>query len=204
MKIIDKDDLPDFTLPLPLYSAIHIADAIGRDGEEFDVFIGLEKKYAEQLKKLSLDESDTELQEKTGDKNRFGLGSYEDWYKKNRTPFCLIHKRTDALAALIWFGPKPIGAKSSKFGIEKPYEIQDEWHTISFRSYPAFRGKGIMKNFSKFVIEIYKNHFPNAKFWTGTDDRNTAFIKLISDLRFKVDEENSDLESHWLVMTRRW
>src|SRR3989344_4712793 len=90
MKIIPQNNVPEFSLPLPIFSSIHLADAIGRDGEEFSVFVGLVKKYAEQLKALALDESDVDLQKYTGDKERFGLGSYEDWYNKNRTPFALV------------------------------------------------------------------------------------------------------------------
>ena len=188
---------------MPIYSAIRIADGIGKDGEEFDVYVGLEKKYIEQLKQLSLDNKDVDLQSHTGDRARFGEGSYEVWYNKSRTPFCLIHKRTDALAAFIWFGPKPLGEKSLKFRKDREYEKQDIWHTISCRSYPLFRGKGLMKNFIKFAMDIYKNHFPSVMIWNGMDDRNTAMVKLSSDLGFETDKENSDLSEHWLVMVKK-
>jgi hypothetical protein len=203
VKIIPKENLLNFSLPLPIYSAIRIADGIGKDGEEFDVYVGLEKKYIEQLKQLSLDNKDVDLQSHTGDRARFGEGSYEVWYNKSRTPFCLIHKRTDALAAFIWFGPKPLGEKSLKFRKDREYEKQDIWHTISCRSYPLFRGKGLMKNFIKFAMDIYKNHFPSVMIWNGMDDRNTAMVKLSSDLGFETDKENSDLSEHWLVMVKK-
>ena len=202
MKIIHKHDAPEFSLPLPLHASIHLADAVLKDGEEFDLFVGITKKYADQLKKLSLDERDADLQNFTGDKKRFGEGSYEAWYKKNRTPFILIDKRTDELAAIIWFGPKPLGAKSRKFGEEKEYENQNKYHTVSFRTYPVFRGRGIMKNFSSFVMEIYKKHFPNSIFWTGTDNRNNIFIKFISALGFWPDQKHSALAENWLVMVK--
>ena len=80
MKIIHKDNFKNFSLPLSIFYSIHIADAIAKDGEEFDIFIGLEKKYVEQLKQFSLDKRDVELQNNTGDKERFGKGSYEDLY----------------------------------------------------------------------------------------------------------------------------
>ena len=207
MKIIPKENLPDFFLPLPIYSAIHVADAIGKDGEEFDLFIGLEKKYIEQLKQLSLDERDAILQNNTGDRARFGEGSYEDWYAKNRTPFCLIHKRTDALAALVWIGPKTLGKKSIKFGQEsnekEKTKVGDNWQTISCRAYPPFRGKGHMKNFIKFVLDVYKNKFPNSKFWLGVDNRNKIALRLFSGLEFEIDEENSILLENWLIMVKK-
>lgn len=203
MKIISREKLPDFSLPLPIYSAVHLADAIGKDGEEFEVFVGLEKKYTEQLQKLSLDKNDVDLQEHTGDRARFGEGSYEVWYNKNRTPFCLIHKRTDALAAFIWFGPKPLGEKSMKFRKDREYKKQDTWHTISCRSYPPFRGNGLMSNFIKFAMELYKNYFPNVLIWDGMDDRNKAMVKLSEELGFEIDKEKSDLPEHWLVMVKK-
>ena len=202
MKILKRESLPDFSLPLPLYASVHVADAICRRGEEFDVLVGLDKKYAEQLRALSLDESDTELQSNTGDYRRFGAGSYESWYQKNRTVFALIHKQTDALAAIIWFGPKPLGKKSIKFGGADGYETEAEWHTVSVRSYPTFRGRGMMRTFLEFSMNIYKRYFINIKFWAGMDDRNESIVKLLSDLGFKVNEENSDLAENWLVMTK--
>ena len=207
MKIITKKIFPDFSLPLPIYTSIHIADGVGKDGEEFDVYVGLNEKQAEQVKNLSLDENDSELQNNTGDLNRFGYGSYEDWYKKNRTPFCVIHKRTDALAALIWFGPKLLGKKSIKFGkaMEEGEQSDpvDNWHTIVFRSYPPFRGKGLMKNFALFAMDIYKKHFPHAMFWLGTNDGNKGMRKLGLELNFEPDENASDLSMNWLVMIKK-
>ena len=188
MKIIPQNDLQKFSLPLPIYQSIHIADAIGRDGEEFSVFIGLEKKYVEQLRKLSLDESDIDLQKNTRDKKRFGEGLYEDWYKKNRVPFYLIHKRTDALAALVWLGPEPL----------LPNEA--DWHTAGWRSYPTFRGKGLMKNFTKFAVDLYVKSVPDVKLWVAFKKENTGSAKLATSLGFEISEEASDNVS--LVMIK--
>jgi hypothetical protein len=208
MKIATKKDFPDFSLPPPIFSAICIADGIGKDGEEFDVFMGLDKEHVRQLVNLSLDTNDADLQNNTGDRKRFGEGSYEDWYEKNRTPFCLIHKRTNALAALIWFGPKSLGIKSIKFGVEEnpgePHETEYNWHTISCRSYPGFRGKGLMKNFTQFTMDIYRKKFSGVAFWAGMDNRNKGIIKLLSELGFEISEENSDLTENWLVMTKKY
>lgn len=202
MRVILRENLPNFSLPLPVFSSIHIADAINKEGEEFDVLLGLDTKYVEQLKNLSLDKSDTDLQNNTGDFNRFGVGSYEDWYKKNRTIFALINKQRDILSAIVWFGPKSLGKKSIKFGKEEDNEYQTKWHTVSVRSYSVWRGKKMMKNFVEFALNFYKKYFVNIKFWMGTDDRNIAAVKLFSELNFETDEENSDLEENWLVMTR--
>ncbi len=204
MKILAKKDFHNLLLPIPIYSVVSIADAIGKDGEEFDVLVGLDKEHVAQLRECSLNEDDVELQKNTGDRNRFGLGSYKEWYEKNRTPFCLIHKRTNSLAALIWFGPKDLGQKSIKFGKDKDKQGEKEnvWHTISCRCYPTFRGTGLMTNFTKFAMEVYKKELPNIKFWSGVDARNEGIIKLLSNLGFQTDEASSDLAESWLVMTK--
>lgn len=207
MKITPKKNVHSFAIPLPVFDCVQIADGVGRDGEEFDLFIGLDEEHVAQLRNLSLDKNDIDLQKNTGDRNRFGLGSYENWYEKSRTPFCLIHKRTNALAALVWFGPKELGKKSIKFGINseetESYNMEDKWHTISCRSYPSFRGKGLMKNFIQYAINVYKEKFPNIMIWAGTDNRNKPMIKVFSNLGFEINEENSDLPQNWLVMVKK-
>lgn len=188
MKIIPQNNIPNFSLPLPIFHSIHIADAIARDGEEFSVFVGLEKKYVEQLKQLSLDKNDIDLQNNTGDRERFGEGSYEDWYKKPRTPFTLIHKKTDALAALVWLGPSPL------------LPNQENWHTVGWRSYKPFRGKGIMKVFAQFVIDFYRGKVSNTKLWIEIRNENTGSIKLATGLDFQILEEESDDVSLVMVL----
>jgi hypothetical protein len=188
MKIISINNVPEFSLPLPIYHSAHLADAIGKDGEEFSVFIGMEKKYAEQLRQLSLDADDEQLQNNTGDKKRFGEGSYKDWYGKNRTPFCLIHKQSDALVAIIWLGPKPL------------FSNETNWHSVGWRSYNPFRGKGLMRNFAKFAMDIYIKNFPDIKFWITTRRENIGSAKLATSLDFQILEEASNNAS--LVMVK--
>jgi len=115
----------------------------------------------------------------------------------------LVHKETDKLAALVWFGPKSLGKKSLKFGDEEKDKVQNDWHTAVWRSYPSFRGKGLMKNLTTFVMDIYKEHYPDIGFWLGTDNRNEAMIMLGLKLGFKIDNENSDLSNNWQVMVKK-
>ncbi len=179
MEIISKKDLDNFPLPLPIYKSIHIADAHGKDGTQFSIFVGLDEKLAADLKKFSLDESDTEIQENTDDRRRFGLGSYEDWYEKIRTPFALVDKNTGKLAALAWFGPKPAheGCKC---------------HAAAWRSYPPFRGKGIMRDFINFTMNFYMNKFPHTPLWVAIKKGNAKSFSLAERLGFKIDESLSD------------
>lgn len=187
MQIIPKKDLEKFSLPLPIYKTIHIADATGKDGDEFSILVGLNKDFISQLKNYSLDLKDIEIQNNTSDRKRFGLGSYEDWYKKNRTPFALIHKNTNKLAALIWFGPEAL--------VEK----EGNWHTAAWRSYPLFRGKGLMKEFGKFVMKIYTENMPNVKFWITVKKENAGSIGFAQMLGFEELPEESDSNSCIMV-----
>lgn len=203
MKIIPREKAEVYSLPLPIYRSVHIADAFGKDGSEFDVLAGLEKRHVDELRRLSADEQDTDLGNFTGDRKRFVEGSYEHWYKKSRSIFALVHKQSGDLAAVVWFGPKPLGKKSVKFGAEDDgRKIDSEWHTVSFRSYPKYRGKGMMKVFTQFAMEQYKKQFPHVKFWGGMDDRNGASARLFRDLGFYINTEDSDLPEHWLIMVR--
>ena len=102
------------TLPIPIYTSARIGSMRSRDGETFTMYAGLEIDQVAQLRAYSLDETDEEIQKNTSDRQRFGEGSYEKWYAKGRVPFALVHDATGTLAAITWFGPKPLGRKSLK------------------------------------------------------------------------------------------
>lgn len=182
MKIIPKDNVENFSLPLPIYQSIHIADAIGNGGEKFKIFIGMDEKIVAQLEKYSADESDEELQKYTKDKKRFVEGRYEDWYSKNRTPFVLVQSDSGVMAAHVRFGPEAAheGCKC---------------HTVGWRSYKPWRGKGLMKDFTKFAFDVYMEKFPGVKFWITAKKENTGSANLASHLGFKIDEEKSKEET---------
>jgi GNAT superfamily N-acetyltransferase len=189
---------------MQIYETKKIGDIVSRDGDKFSVFLGLDKDLIKQLKNYSLDESDIDLQKNTGDRARFGIGSYEDWYKKGRTPFALVHDNTHTLSAFVWLGPKSFGKKSIKFGkeAEEKEDIKDSWHTLAVRSYAPFRGKGITKVFCNFVLDFYKREFGSVSVWAGMDDRNESVLRLSEALGFTKREDLSDLNSHWLIMIK--
>lgn len=195
------------TLPLPIYESIRVGELSSRDGAHFDIYIGLTSEQASQLKRLSLDTSDTELQENTSDLKRFGEGSYEEWYGKDRTPYVLIERATNKLAALAWFGPKPLGRESLKHLSPEELKRENEkysgqWHTIVYRSYPGFRGKGLMKDFTRIVMEDYMSYYPNAKLWAGIHGDNEASKGLVKKLGFVISTEYSDPAKKFWVMIR--
>jgi hypothetical protein len=163
---------------MQIYESKKLKDLVSRDGEEFLVFVGLDKKHAQQLKQYSLDDSDVELQKYTGDRKRFGEGSYEEWYAKDRTPFALVHNATDTLAAVAWLGPKPAheGCKC---------------HSMAWRSYKPFRGKGLMKEFTKFVLDFYLDMVPNTNLWVHVKKDNKASHDLAIFLGFEIDSKLS-------------
>lgn len=195
--------------PLSLYESMPIAEAISDDGDSFVIVAGLDRHMAGQVKHYSLSEDDLELQENTSDKKRFGEGSYEEWYSKGRVPFALIHENSDTLTAICWFGPKPLGAKSMKYlsDEERAHEKElgaeaGDWHTISYRSYNPFRGRGHMKGFVQFCINTYLKAFPKAKLWAIFNSQNEGSIALAGKFGFKPVPEASEPDSHLKVMAR--
>lgn len=207
MEIIENSGAEKLSLPLPIYESITLATARANDGEEFDIVAGLGKDFVDEIKKHALDETDEELIKNTGDRKRFGEGSYEEWHAKDRTPFGLIHKKNGTIAAFAWFGPEPISQKSleSAEGLEsRGYDKKesDGWHTIGYRSYKPFRGKGLMKDFMKFAIKIYSESRPGFRYWLGIKPENTASIALASSLGFMISEKNSDRAAGSLIMTK--
>ncbi len=193
-------------LPVDIYETVLLADAVSRDGKEFCVFAGMNKEQVERLRELSLDMSDSALQENTGDYKRFGIGSYEEWYAGGRTIFTLIDKDTNDVAAIVWLGPKSLGAKSLRYEQDIPQgsnlDTQD-WHTIAYRCYPNFRGQGLMKSFVALALDVYKECFPSAKIWAGMHSKNGASDALASSLGFETEEELCDQEAEWVVMVRK-
>lgn len=198
-----RHNLPN-GLAMPVFESIVIDEVVAKDGTHFDLVIGLNEKLVAQLKKYSLDMSDVDLQENTSDFARFGEGAYEEWYAKGRVPFALVRRATGALAALVWFGPKPLGRKSLKH-LSPEERTQDEkemdsgdWHTIVFRAYNPYRGQGLMKGFAITAIEIYKKYFPSARIWAGINAKNAASIALAEKIGLHKEESVSD--ENWTAM----
>lgn len=196
----------EFLLPPPIFTSEIIAEATAKGGALFRITLGLNEDGVQQIRQYALDESDEALA-MTSDRKRFGEGSYETWYQKNRTPFALIHAHTGKVAAFAWFGPKPLGKKSMKYlSQEEQHEDtvkanSENWHTISYRSYGAFRGTGLMTPFVTYVTDFYTNAMEGAKIWAIINADNPASAALAQKIGFKsVGEENSDPE--FLVMVK--
>ena len=120
----------------------------------------------------------------------------------------MVHATTNDLAGLVWLGPKALGYKSLKHLTNQEIEAErdiktGEWHTVVYRSYPKFRGKGLMKHFTRFAMDMYLEHTPDAKLWVGFHTDNSASQGLVSSLGFELCEEACDREAKWLVMIKK-
>lgn len=202
-EIITEATLP--ALPIPLYTATRIGSLHTKDGGVFEIKAGLDDALIAQLKTRSLDVTDIEIQNNTSDRERFGEGSYKEWYEKGRVPFALVDAQGN-LAALAWFGPKPLGRKSLKH-LTPEERTQDEreldsgdWHTIVYRAYNPYRGKGLMKAFVKFTMDSYRSAYPQSKIWAGIYADNPASKTLSERLGFKERADLSDATLHETVM----
>lgn len=172
-------------------------DEVVREAGVFSLRLGLSKLHVEQLQTYSLDETDTALSV-TSDRLRFGEQPYEAWFEKDRTPYSLINTSTNALASLVWFGPKELGKKSMKFeGSEEEAtapKSKEEWHTLAYRCYKPYRGSGLMKEFFQKAMQHYRTLEPQAKLWAIIDTENPASTRLAEASGFVAQPELSDTE----------
>ncbi len=188
----------------PIFECVRIGEMRSKNEEPFTIVIGLDHSLIDQLKKHSTDVSDADLQANTSDMQRFGEGSYEEWFAKDRTPYALV-SNSGELAALAWFGPKPLGRKSLRYlteeeRAEESSQEKSDWHTIVYRSYSPFRGKGLMREFMTFVISDYKTRHPESKLWAGVSARNAASLALATKFGFVRSDEYSDDSKEWVAM----
>lgn len=186
-----------------IYST-ELVDVLHFHAKEYRLYRGLSEEHVKQLQKYSVDLSDTELQNATSDYERFGCGSYEVWFLKGRTPYALVDSEFDALAAIIWFGPKTLGRPSLKHLSESDKaaelrHVHGDWHTSSYRAYGQYRGKGLMRTSVERAIKDYKVLFPHARLWLSIDSKNEASKKLAQKLGFIEDAELSDPSRHHYV-----
>ena len=176
MDVHKRRDAASIGFPVPMYTSTPIGNC-EKDGERFIVEIGLTREHVAELKAHALDEGDEELQNNTSDRKRLGEGAYDAWYAKGRTPFALVHEQSGKLAALAWFGAEVFE------GAPKPPHGK-EWHTVAYRSYVPFRGKGLMKGFGRFSMDYYLALQPHAALWAGVHADNAPSIGLAEALGY--------------------
>ena len=200
---VKTDALP--SLPLPLYRVQNIAYGVIEPFGECSIVVGLDRELVSQLIERSQDIGDDALAHTSDSKRFMNLDTYESWYKKTRTPFALIQRSTDTLMALTWIGPKPLGMKPPKLLSEETelhsVDNQDTtWDTLTFRSYPPYRGNGFMTSFVEYILTEYRNENPTRKIWVGISQSNVASIGLARKLGF-ITEEERERDSDRIIMT---
>ncbi len=186
---------------LDIYETQKIGEIVRPDAS-YTMYTGLSNQHVNQLQAYSLDTTDTALSV-TSDRVRFGEKPYEDWFNKGRTPYSLVDTATDALAGLVWFGPKALGEKSMKFqaaGSENIAAAPNEvWHTLAYRAYIPYRGGKFMKEFFLEAMKHYRALNPEAKLWAIIDIENPASTRLAESCGFVIDTEHSD-ENHAVMI----
>lgn len=172
--------------PPPIFSSTFVAWLACPGLDRLSVQYGLDTHAVSKLRDKSLNRDDVELANNTSDKRRFGDGSYERWYAKSRYPFVLTDQDHE-LAGLIWFGPEPV---PNGVQLDQGALVQ-EWDTIAFRSYPPYRGKGIMTAFSLMLLKLHKTMRPGRGLWLETRPHNKAGIALYRKLGFSAVGEDA-------------
>jgi RimJ/RimL family protein N-acetyltransferase len=188
-----------------IYSSERI-ETVHIRGGIYRIHKGLSRDMVDTLRAYSLDIHDTELRKATSDYERFGLGSYEEWYAKGRIAYALIDDATDTLAALVWFGPKTLGRPSLKHLTPEEQatehaHTQGDWHTVSYRAYGSFRGKGLMRTFVTYAMENYLHNNQGIRLWLSIDTENEASKIFAQKIGFLEDAQLSNPAVHHYVYT---
>lgn len=183
-----------------------VIESLELQGSLYHLHRGLSRVSVEQLQAYSRDILDTELQSATSDYERFGRGSYEEWFSKGRTPYALLDDATHTLAALVWFGPKTLGRASLKHltpeeRIAEHEHTSGDWHTVSYRAYGQYRGKGLMRVFTEHAIADYLRLIPGVRLWLSIDTENEASRTFAKKLGFVEEEQLSNAAAHHYVYT---
>lgn len=202
--VTNSTNLPP--LPLPLYSHEVIADIqIGPFGDG-QIVAGLSPTIVEQLCIRSNDPTDKALA-LTNDQTRFASKeSTEAWYMQGRMPFALLHTDSQDLMAIVWIGPKPLGVRPHEELVtdhtpEKSMSDPDteNWDTVSYRSYPPYRGGGFMTKYVGYILSVYQTHYPDRRLWVGINRTNSASQALAQKLGFTPVDVRPD-ETDRVVM----
>lgn len=188
-------------LPLPLYHREQIARASHETLGSMSVYMGLDEGDANQIKKYSLDLEDKALQEGTTDYQRFGIADYAERYQaKPRTSFILVSDKTAEIAAYIWFGPQKLPELTIADGMEDVVAHEAQWYTSSYRTYGSYRGARIMTTFSKYIIDLYRDIYPDNPMWLAVQKDNQPAIKLYEKIGFEVAAEDTKEEEFIMIL----
>ncbi len=210
LKITKCRDITEIEFPQPLYESEKIASATHETLGAFTVYAGLSENHAQNIKRYSLDKNDKALQENTSDYKRFGLVDYEQRYqKKPRTQIILVHDSSDEVAAFIWFGPRNLPADLEEINTQesqdiesKLYDAQGQWYTSSYRTYGVYRGARITSTFATFVLDLYRQLYPDTPMWLAVQMDNQPAIALYKKLAFTTFARDTNENEYIMNLTR--
>jgi len=165
----------------------------------FGLEYGLDEGLVEQVITYSNSESDKDLREATSDKERFkDFDAYTQWYKKGRFPFGFTDER-GILASLIWYGP----AQPPMLNNQGRPEPDQKWDTIAFRSYPPFRGQGLMRAFVDAVLRRHASDRSDHNIWLSVKAENMRAQELYRSLGFEPQSIPSNSGEIFMSLSKK-
>jgi RimJ/RimL family protein N-acetyltransferase len=123
------------------------------------------------------------------------------WHEEEgvpKFPFVCTANEGKELAAIIWYAQR-------NPPIELPLRDKEGWDSISMRSYPPYRGKGLMVPFGKETLHWHHVHRPEQALWLKVDAESAPAQALYRKLGFVQAGETTELyrdnERTKLIMT---
>jgi RimJ/RimL family protein N-acetyltransferase len=140
---------------------------------------GLALSQVNQLIRYSNDSEDTELQTYTRDHTRFATkGTYLAWYEKGPLIYALVHRESNALAAITWFRIADLPSQVSGPDHVSPVA------SAAYRSYIPYRGIGIMGRVARIARASFGARAPGLRVWLEVVERNAGAIRMYEKLGF--------------------
>ncbi len=149
--------------------------------KNFTLHLWLKQEHISDLIRYSQDQSDTALQENTGDKKRFqNEQDIQKWYEDTqRYVFSLVSHEWEL--AGIWWARACTAPEISKIEDKTAYDAlqanADNLHTNAIRIYPAYRGQKIATPFANICSLHYRDMFPDAVMCIDTNVDNIPLQK---------------------------
>lgn len=106
------------------------------------------------------------------------LSAYRQWAEKDRVVYLLVHKESDEVGGIIWFG-------------ERHNELIDKSYNLTFgiRLYEGCVGKGLAVPFMGVTHSDVESFFPKRVLWLDFAEDNIAARKAYESFGYSVVAE---------------